>query len=457
MSGRRRSMQARLTLIATVAVTGTAVLVCALAWLSVRRTLIEQVDQELRAISHGPLADIDPASIPDIPSSPLNGPAAVQIQARLADGRTVLASPRTATLPFGSREEAVADGRTPSAYYSTSVPQGRFRVLVRPGANGSTMQYARSLRDVDTTLHHVALVMLALVLGAAMLAALAGRVMARAGLAPVHRLTRAATRVADTQDLDHPIRVDGDDEVGQLGRAFNRMLTALGRSRQAQRDLIEDAAHELRTPMSSMRTNVELLIHAGDRLDATDRSELLRDLDRQSVELSDLVADLVDLARSSGVEETAVTTDLAAVAQTAVDRARARTPYARIALVSRPAPLVGRPAALERAVVNLLDNAVKFGPPNQTVEVTVTGAPGGAVELSVADRADTIPAAERDRIFGRFHRLATARAVPGSGLGLAIVAQTVADHEGSVEVTPRAGGGNLFRLRLPAGASTPAR
>ncbi|MFC4149991.1 HAMP domain-containing sensor histidine kinase [Micromonospora mangrovi] len=451
MRRRRRSMQARLALIVAVAVTGTAVLVCALAWLAVRRTLIDQADQELRTISQGPVARIDPATIPDIPDSPLNGPTAVQIRARLADGRTVLTSPQIAPLPFGAREEAVAAGRVSSARYTTSVPAGRFRVLVVPGVNGSTLQFARSLRDADTTLRHIGVVMLVLVVGAAASAALAGRVMGRAGLAPVHRLTRAATRVADTQDLDHPIAVDGDDEVGQLGRAFNRMLTALGRARRAQQDLIEDAAHELRTPMASMRTNVELLIHAGDRLGAADRGALLRDLDRQSVELSDLVADLVDLARSTGVEEAPVPLDLAEVAAGAVDRARARTPYADYALVTRPAAVVGRPAALERAVVNLLDNAVKFGPPTQTVEVTVTGPPGGPVELTVADRAPTIPSAERERIFHRFHRLDTSRAVPGSGLGLAIVAQTVASHEGTVDVLARSGGGNVFRLRFPAG------
>src|SRR5207237_459720 len=135
------------------------------------------------------------------------------------------------------------------------------------------------------------------------------------------------------------------------------------------------------------------------------RRARLRGLDLQSVERSDLVADLVDLARSSGAGEAAVAVDLADVAMGAMNRARARTPYADFALVTGPATLLGRPAALERAVVNLLDNAVKFGPADQTVEVTVTGSRAGpVVVLTVADRAATIPAGERERIFGRFPR-----------------------------------------------------
>ncbi|MFB9238401.1 ATP-binding protein [Plantactinospora siamensis] len=446
---RRRSLRTRLTLLTAAAVTATALLVCALAFAALSNTLLRQADQELTALSRGPAGSIDPATIPGIPANPLDGPDIVRIQGRLPDGRTFAGPPDSTPLPFGAREQAVAEGSVSSARYTLSSPQGRFRVLVVRGADGATIQLARSLAGADATLRQVGALMVALVLGAAMLAGLAGRLTATTGLAPVHRLTGAATRIADTQDLAHPIPVDGDDEVARLGQAFNRMLTALGRSRQSQQELIENAAHELRTPMASVRTNVELLIHAGERLAGRDRAALLRDLDRQTVELSELVGDLVALARSAGVDEPAAPLDLAEVTTGAIDRARARTPYAEFSLSARPLPLVGQAAALERAVVNLLDNAVKFGPPDQVVEVAVRLGADGAAEISVADRAPTVPPEERERIFGRFHRLETSRSVPGSGLGLAIVAQTAAGHGGTATVRARHGGGNIFTLRLP--------
>jgi two-component system, OmpR family, sensor histidine kinase MprB len=442
---RRLSIRTRLAIIGSAAVTATAVLVCTLAWLALRQTLVHQADQQLQQMSHGPAGQVDPRAIP---SNPLAGPSDVRVQVRLPDGQ-ILAGPQgTTPLPFGDRDRAVAAGTVEEARYTADTDQGRFRVLTRRGPLGETVQLAVSLADADTTLRDIGLLMIALVLGAAVLAAVAGRLVATAGLRPVNRLTQAATQIAETQDLQRPIPIDGTDEVGRLGRAFNRMLTALGTARQAQQQLIEDSAHELRTPMSSLRTNVELLIQAGDRLAATDRAALLTDLDRQSQELSNLVSDLVDLARSTAVDEPAVPVDLADVAAGATYRARARTPQARFELHTESVTVDARPAALERAIVNLLDNAVKFGPAEQTVEIHV-GRVDGHAEVSVADRAPTIPEAEHDRIFERFHRLDTARAVPGSGLGLAIVRQTVSGHGGTATVEPRPAGGNIFRLRLP--------
>ena len=449
---RRLSLRTRLALIGSAAVTVTAVLVCALAWLALRQTLLHQADQQLQQLAHGPAGQLDPRSVPRIPSNPLAGPGDIRVQVRLPDGQILAGPEGTTPLPFGDRDRAVAAGTVEEARYTAGTDQGRFRVLTRRGPHGETVQLATPLADADTTLRDVGLLMIALVVGAAVLSAFASRLVTKAGLRPVDRLTHAATRIAETQDLQRPIPTDGADEVGQLGRAFNRMLAALGAARQAQQQLIEDSAHELRTPMSSLRTNVELLIQADDRLSATDRAALLTDLDRQSQELANLVSDLVDLARSTAVDEPAVPVDLAEVVAGATYRARARTPQARFELHAESVTVDARPAALERAIVNLLDNAVKFGPAGQTVEIRVgaTNSPtGGVAEVSVADRAPTIPEAEHDRIFGRFHRLDTARAVPGSGLGLAIVRQTASGHGGTVTVEPRPAGGNVFRLRLP--------
>ncbi len=458
MTIRRPSIRGRLTLIAAAAVAATALIVCGLAWVALRQTLIHQTDEQLRTMANGPVGGLDPAGVRAIPNTPLTGPAGIRVQILVNGGRAVTAPPNVTPLPVSAADLDVVSGRTTQALYTTETSQGRFRVLTRRGGHGETVQLARSLADNDATLRQVGVFMVALTIAAAAVAAVAGRVVAGAGLAPVNRLTRAASRIAETQDLRHPIPIVGHDEVAQLGHAFNSMLTALARSQRQQQELIQDAAHELRTPMASMRTNIDLLIHAGTRLSPADRDALIGDLHGQSVELSDLVADLVDLARTASVQEAATSVDLADLVATAAQRAKARAPAASIDVRVESAIVVCQPAAVERAVINLIDNAVKFGTPADVVDVSLTRRNAGGqqvAEISVADRNPTIPEAEREKIFQRFHRLEAAWSVPGSGLGLAIVHQTAVGHGGGVTVEARDGGGNVFRLRLPADAPDP--
>jgi two-component system sensor histidine kinase MprB len=280
--------------------------------------------------------------------------------------------------------------------------QNGYRVLTSHGIHGQTIQLARSLADVDATLRTARNLMIVLIAGAAVAAGAAGRLVAVAGLRPIQRITLAATQIATTRELVRPIPADGTDEVAELGQAFNQMIIALDHAQQAQRELIEDAAHELRTPMSSLRTNLELLIHAGARLSVADRQALLSDLHKQSIELSNLVTDVVDLARSKTADKPAEPVDLVSLAADAIDRARIRSPHARLALHCPPSAIVGvQPTVIERALVNLLDNAVKFGPPDQTIDVHIATVGAGRArftEISVADRATTIsrgPAATR--------------------------------------------------------------
>jgi len=447
----RRSIRTRLALFAAAAVTGIAALVAGLAWLGARQTLLRQVEGALGAIAHGPASRLPPADIAKIQKTPLTGAPVIEVQILFPSGKIVRAAQNTVRLPISPADRAVAAGRIREASYSVATRAGSFQVLTVRGQHGTAFQFAASLSNVDAALKRDGMIMIALVAGAAAAGAAAGNVVAVTGLRPIGRLTRAATRIADTRDLRLPIPVKGHDEVAQLGRAFNTMLDALGDARQAQQELIEDAAHELRTPMSSMRTNIELLIRAGERLPNTDRHALLADLDRESAELAGLVSDLVELARAPDAEELAVPGDLTEVVARAIRRVSSRRPEARFRLDSQPVTTVARMASVERAVVNLLDNAAKFGPPGQEIDVRIAGSADGFAEITVADRGPGIPAGERERIFRRFHRLDGARAIPGSGLGLAIVQKTAASHGGLATAEPRPGGGSVFRFRLPAG------
>jgi two-component system sensor histidine kinase MprB len=266
----------------------------------------------------------------------------------------------------------------------------------------------------------------------------------------VHAAAAAAEEVARTQDLSALIPVTGSDEIARLANSLNSMLRALEASRARQRELVDDAGHELRTPLTSLRTNIELLLRAeatADRaLPADDRDALLRDVDAQIRELSGLVSELVELARDEAPTEEVEHVDLTEIVHVAADRVRRRAKAADVQIVvtAVPAPVDGRPHMLERAVTNLLDNAVKFSPPQGRVHVSVS--PG---EVVVTDEGPGIAPADRSRVFNRFYRATSARGLPGSGLGLAIVADAAAVHGGQVRAEEGPGGGALLRLSLP--------
>ena len=283
-------------------------------------------------------------------------------------------------------------------------------------------------------------------------AATAGLLVARAGLRPVDRLTDAVEHIARTEDLDTTIDVDGKDEIARLSRSFNTMTSALASSRDRQQQLIVDAGHELRTPLTSLRTNVDLMIRSettGRPLPAGDKRKLLVNVKAQLVELSSLVGDLLDLSRDEPGTAADEVVALHDVTASAVRRAGLRGPGLRIDADTSPWYVRGDSASLERAVVNLLDNAVKFSPPEGTVTVRL-----GEGELTVRDEGPGIPAEDLPFVFDRFWRSPSARGLPGSGLGLAIAARAVGEAGGTIRLGPAEGGGTLAWLRLP-GSPTP--
>ncbi|MGC8513734.1 MAG: ATP-binding protein [Acidimicrobiales bacterium] len=265
-------------------------------------------------------------------------------------------------------------------------------------------------------------------------------------LRPVARLTKAAEHVAGTQDLQSTIPVTSLDELGRLATAFNSMLAALASSRQQQAQLISDAGHELRTPLTSLRTNIEVLLRAPD-LSGPDRAELTADVQAQMQELTNLVGDLVDLARHEERQAEPIEVRLDAIVEHAVERAQRRAPGLRFDLHVTPGSVKAQPALLERAVLNVLDNAAKWSPPEGTIEVWLQR--GSVWALDIHDYGPGIADEDIPHVFDRFYRAATARSMPGSGLGLAIVAQVVADHGGTVSVSVPAQGGTHVHIELP--------
>jgi two-component system, OmpR family, sensor histidine kinase MprB len=312
------------------------------------------------------------------------------------------------------------------------------RVLTVPLESGGSIQLARSLESTDSVLARLRWVLLALIAGGVALAAVLGRLAARHLVAPVVRVTEAARHIAQTEDLGRRIEVTSQDEVGELAARFNAMLDTLEGSIAAQRQLVADASHELRTPVTSLRTNIEVL--AENRLEPAERARLVADVQAQAEELSLLVADLIELARGDQPSPVREDVRLDALVAEAIERARRHAPATTFDAVLEPAVVEGVPDRLARAVNNLLDNAARHGR-----TVTVTAGPWG---MRVRDDGGGIDPADLPHIFDRFYRGADARGRPGTGLGLAIVRQVAEQHGGSVSAA-NADGGAEFELRLP--------
>ncbi|MFJ4784198.1 ATP-binding protein [Streptomyces sp. NPDC088794] len=320
---------------------------------------------------------------------------------------------------------------------------------------GVAVVLATPLKGTQSTLNELALILL-LVSGIGVLGAgAAGLAVARAGLRPVDKLTEAVEHVARTEDLSIRIPVDEDreDEVARLSRSFNSMTSSLASSRELQQQLIADAGHELRTPLTSLRTNIELLTRSeetGRPLPEADRKALLASVKAQMTELASLIGDLQELSRSEGQRgERVQYVSMQDTVEAALRRARLRGPELTINADLQPWYVRAEPSALERAVVNILDNAVKFSPEGGTIEVQL-----GRGVLTVRDHGPGIPAEELPHVFDRFWRSPSARALPGSGLGLSIVARTIEQAGGEVTLARAPGGGTVATVRVP-GAPTP--
>jgi signal transduction histidine kinase len=341
------------------------------------------------------------------------------------------------------RDAAVAAGTEPAYFQDASHAGVDYRVYTArmPDSKGSLVRVARKLDDQIAVLTTLAALLVVLTVVGGLVAAVSARLAARRVLRPVRVLTDAVEHVTATQDLTARVDLTGRDEIGRLGRSFATMMTALDASVHAQRQLVADASHELRTPLTSLTTNLELLAD-GDGLRDPEAPALVRDAIGQARELRSLINNLVDLARYG--KDTARTEDtrLDLVAQTVITKAAARAGAPRFESALSACLVHVDPDAIERAIGNLVDNAVKWGPPGGRVLVTVAGG-----EFSIADEGPGIPSQDLPFVFDRFYRSTQARSMPGSGLGLAIVRQVVETHGGTVAAEPLARGVRMcFRL-----------
>ena len=458
------SFRRRLALAGTGAVAIAILLALGTAFVVMRSELRGQVDDSLRQVAGHRGADVlftqkvvgpevGPTEIPE------GGVAAGVIRQRLAQadqdlkarGRYVqIVTGDGVIAPAGGPPQLHPDKRArelasagEGSYFEDATLDGvHARVFARALAPGVVIQAVQSVEDTDHAINRLAVILAAVGLAGVGLAGGLGLVVTRTAVRPVRELSQAAEHVARTRDLSRRIEARGGDELSGLAGSFNTMLGALERSMRSQRQLVSDASHELRTPLTSVRTNHEVLARANGTLPEEERAHMLGDVTGQLDELSGLVGDLVDLARDGDAHEgplEPVRLDL--LVSEAVERARRLHPGREIRLELADTLVQGSPGRLDRAVSNLLDNAEKWSPPGEPIEVTVR-----AGEVVVRDHGPGFSGEDLPRVFDRFYRARSARGLPGSGLGLAIVRQVAETHGGSVTAANADGGGAQLRF-----------
>ncbi len=450
------SLRTRLTLAGGGAVFVALAIASLVIYLDVRSNLRDQVDVALIQSTDG--IAFKWAAVNSAPSLP-STKAAARKKAFNLFGKTPPAGftqiipslharsgAEPAFVALVARDESVASGLSPPYFRDVRFGGTAMRLYTMhlPSTSDGLVRSAQALTQPNATIANVRLLLLLLTFGGALAAGLLGWLAANTVLRPVRALAGTVREVSATRDLNRRIPVSGRDELASLAADFNEMLAALEESHHAQQQLIADASHELRTPLTAHRTNIELL--ARPDLPVEQRQRVLGAAIRSTEELSALVGDLIQAARDGRSVDAREPLALDELVAAAVERAEHRAPELRFDSRLESCGLVGSRSRLERAVDNVLDNAIKWSPPGGTVDIRLADG-----TLTVRDHGPGIPEADLPHVFDRFYRAAAARAMPGSGLGLAIVKQTVDDHGGSVTVANAEGGGAVVALHFDPG------
>ena len=456
------SLRRRIAGAAALAVAAVAVILAAVGYVSARSHLVGQVQQELRGRvatflqphgqDHGgrqpgggtPFSGTPGSPRSDdnaLPPNPPLGGAPGYFQFVFPDGHVVAGNGGTPELPVDAQARAIARQGHGSFYSSATVDGTHVEVLtVGDPTEHKAVQVALPLTSVDSVLHGLLITGLIVVGAGILLAALLGLLIARTALAPIKRFTEETENV--TSALDSPRRLEetGGEELERLAASFNQTLDALERSVQAQRHLIADASHELRTPMAALRSNIQIFLDA-QRLDAQERKELQDSIIAELDELTQLVSDVLELARGTAPSEHTEPVELDAVVREVVSRTLRRAPQIAFDLEAESTVIVNSPDRVTRAVTNVIDNARKWSAPDGTIEVKLRDG-----VLTVRDHGPGFKEQDLAHVFDRFYRAEHARRMPGSGLGLAIVKQAAEAHGGFAQAASAPDGGAILTV-----------
>ncbi len=458
------SLKRRIALAAAAAVAAAAVAVVVISYTTTRSHLIGEIKSELRVRAQqflgphehrqgpaGPSAPPDEEGHFRTPGPPALGGATGYFQVVNPDGGIAFGG----QLPV-TRDVLDLAGRRSGSFFSDAHVNGThyevYNAWDGPPDN-HIVQVALPLTEEDKVLHSLFLPYALLIGGGVLLAALLGLAISRSALAPIERFVARTERV--TSELDRPARLEETDavELRRLAASFNQTLDALERSIEAQRHLVADASHELRTPIAALRSNIQIFLDA-HRLPAHEREGLQESILAELDELTQIVADVVELARGTAPEIHAEPVELDTIVREAVDRTQRRAPGLRFNLMLEETTILGVAERVARAVANMVDNARKWSPPEGEIDITLAGG-----VLTVRDHGPGFEEHDLPHVFDRFYRAEEARRMPGSGLGLAIVKQAAESHGGRVQAANAPDGGAIVSATFGgpvAGSGPPA-
>ena len=405
----------------------------------------------------GPGAGQAVPSGPNVPPPPAFGGASGYFQFVYANGTAVGDGGAAPQLPVSAAVRSIAQRAHGHFYTDETVAHQHLRVLVIGDSyDHYAVMVARPLTEVDHVLRDLLLTFVFVVGGGIVLAATIGAVIGRSALAPIARFTRRTESIASALDRRQRIEEDGVAELARLAKSFNRTLDELERSVEAQRHLVADASHELRTPIAALRTNIQIFLEA-DRLPEDERDDMRLAIIAELDELTQIVADVVELARGAEPSEQIEQVRLDELVGEAVARTRRRDPELEIETELEPTLIENAPERVSRALINLLDNARKWNERGAPIEVALDSG-----TVSIRDHGPGFDAKDLPHVFDRFYRAERARRMPGSGLGLAIVRQAAEARGGFAIAENAPGGGALVRvnfgprLDLTVGEGAPA-
>jgi two-component system sensor histidine kinase MprB len=465
------SLRRRIAAAAAVAVAAVAVAVALTGYFTTRSHLIGDVKSQLVQRAQ-PMLEPHPRNHPgagqnkpgtgqnqhpsfDFPGPPQPGGAAGLWQVVTPEGQIYPGT--NVMLPVTEAVRGIAQHGAGSTFYTAHLHGVHYMIYAAWDApDNHVVMIALPLTDTDAVLSGLLLPYGLLIAGGILLAALLGLAISRSALRPIDRFVARTERV--TRELDRPARLVGGDalELRRLAASFNHTLDALERSIESQRNLIADASHELRTPIAALRSNIQIFLEA-DRLPAGEREGLQASILAELDELTQLVADILELARGSAPNVRVEPVELDTLVREAVERTQRRAPNLQFDLNLEPTVIPGVAERISRAVTNVIDNARKWSPPAGTVDVQLQQG-----ILTVRDHGPGFIDKDLPHVFDRFYRANQARRMPGSGLGLAIVKQAAEAHGGWVDAANATDGGAVLTISfgtpmkdgLPAEAAT---
>ena len=433
------SLRRRITAAVALAVATVAVTLGVTGYLTTRSHLIGEVQHQL--LGRVFLLLRSNAHRPAVPAPPALGGAPGYFQFVYPNGRVRVPEGGSAQLPADAHVLRIAKQGRGSFFTTARIHGVHVEVLTVGDADAHyAIEVALPLTEIDSDVHELAVTFGLLVAGGVLLAGLLGAGIARTALAPIQRFTKQTQEVTDALDRPRRLEEKGAEELRGLAMSFNHTLDALERSIQAQRHLILDASHELRTPMAALRSDIQIFLEA-DRLPDEERRGLQEAIVAELDELTQLVADVVDLARGSTTSEHTEPIELDGIVKEAVARAQRRAPDLAFSLELEPTEIVNSPDRVSRAVINVIDNARKWSPPGGRIEVVLHDG-----VLDVRDHGPGFNDRDIENVFDRFYRADEARRLPGSGLGLAIVKQAAEAHGGFAVASNAPDGGAVLRV-----------